>query len=371
MNCLENGIFARATLKPLDSVFNFDREKRYITTLVKHGEWFTVSGLRRTGKTTLVRSVVNTLDVYAIYINLWRRTAERITLSLLLEELTRKVKQIAESGKLKDILKYINKISFVGVTVELKTRSQLALVDAIRKLLEKKRVVIIIDEAEELISDSSAFKFLAALHDEFAPSLSVVLLGSVVSIKRMLSSSESSPLYGRIGEEIILRPFSEADSRMLLRAGFEQCNVQVDENIIIEGALRLGGFAGWLTSFGRTVVVNMEGRGLVEDINHILNILEEDAARIIYDEIARILYGKKMIRAYLKILKFAAENGYMTVSDVARLIDRKPNTAINYLSQLIENGVITKEERYYKIADPLVRRVALRINFEKEVKQRL
>ena len=371
MKCLEEGIFARTTLKPLNSVFNLDKEKRYIKVLVENGEWFTVSGLRRTGKTTLVRSVISAMDVYSIYINLWGRTSERITLDIILEEITKMIKELAEKGRLKEILKYIDKVSFIGVTIQLKTKNQSALIETIKRLTKKKRVVIIIDEAEEMISDAKVFKFLAALHDELAPSLSVVLLGSVVSMKKMLSSSVSSPLYGRIGNEIILKPFDEANSRELLRAGFEQCNFQVDEELITEGALRLGGFAGWLTSFGRTVVIEHQKGADIKNIRDILETLENDAAKMIYEEIARILYGKKMLRGYIKIIKAAAENGYITVSEGAKIIERKPNTTLNYLRALVNNGILIKEKDFYKIADPLVRRVALKPNFESEVKLRL
>ena len=39
--------------------------------LIETGEWFTVAGLRRTGKTTLVRSIVHFMHVPNVYVNLW------------------------------------------------------------------------------------------------------------------------------------------------------------------------------------------------------------------------------------------------------------------------------------------------------------
>jgi len=371
MKCLENGIFARTTLKPLSSIFNLEQEKKTVKTLIENGEWFTVSGLRRTGKTTLVRSIINTLEVYPIYVNLWRISVENINLDFLLEEISKEVQRIAELGRLKELLKSIEKVSFLGVTISLKTQNQIILTNALRQLCEKKKVVLVIDEAEELIHDPHAFKYLAALHDDLAPKLSVVLLGSIVSMKKLLSSTLTSPLYGRVGTEIILKPFDEHNSRRLLKSGFEECNITVSEDIIIEGAIRLGGFAGWLTSFGRLITLAINNGNLNPDIDEILKELEEDSSKIIFGEIARMLYGKKRIKYYLKILKFAAESGSISVSDSAKIIRKVPSTAITYLQQLVESGIMIKENGEYKIIDPLVRRVALRSDFENEVKIRL
>ena len=66
IGCLKNGIFAKSTLKPMTSVFNYEAEKQKIKMLSSAGEWITVSGLRRTGKTTLVRSTASSMDKYTV-----------------------------------------------------------------------------------------------------------------------------------------------------------------------------------------------------------------------------------------------------------------------------------------------------------------
>ncbi|MGQ4834627.1 MAG: AAA family ATPase [Candidatus Asgardarchaeia archaeon] len=371
MDCLKNGIFARTTLKPLSSVFNLEKEKNSIKTLVKNGEWFSVSGLRRTGKTTLVRSVINTLDVYPIYINLWRQKSELIDIELILEEIAKQLKEIIQRRKLQHLLSLIEKISFMGVSIKVKVESQTRLIEVIKELTKEKIVVLIFDEAEELKQDPTTFRYLASLHDELAPKLAAVFLGSVVSMKRLLNSSISTPLYGRLGEEIVLEPFNESNSRKLLREGFKECNVDIDEDLIIEASLRLGGFAGWLTSFGRHVVLEYRKGNKKPEFNKILNELEADASKIVYDEIARVLTGRKRVNAYLRVLKYAAENGVITVAETSRILRKVPSTAITYLKQLVDFGIMSKENSEYMIKDPLVRRIAMKPNFEKEVKIRL
>ncbi|MCD6514583.1 MAG: ATP-binding protein [Candidatus Odinarchaeota archaeon] len=371
MDCLETGIFARTTLKPLKSIFNLEREKQVVKVLIESGEWFTVSGLRRTGKTTLTRSVANTLDVYPIYINLWKRGTELVSTDFILEEIVKEIQEISKRSKLKKILKYIEKISFLGVSVKLRLENQIRLTRALEELCKDKRVVLIFDEAEEMRHDTTIFKYLASLHDELSPRLSAIFLGSVVSMKSLLSSSTLAPLYGRLGEEIVLKPFNEIDSRKLLRKGFEECNTEVDEELIVEASLRLGGFAGWLTNFGRLTVLERRKGVKHPDLNKIIANLEEDTSKLIYEEIARILRGKKMISSYLKVIKFAAERGFITVSDASEILRKRASTAIVYLKQLVDYGIMTKSNSDYIILDPLVRRSALKPNFEKAVKIRL
>lgn len=52
--CLEDGIFALKTLKKIENIYDRDLEKKWLETMFASMAWFSVCGLRRTGKTTLV-----------------------------------------------------------------------------------------------------------------------------------------------------------------------------------------------------------------------------------------------------------------------------------------------------------------------------
>ncbi len=367
--CLEKGIFARTTVKPLSSVFNFEREKRAIEFLMRSGEWFVVSGLRRTGKTTLVRSIAESLDLIPIYVNMWEAPIENLSLDVYFEMLKNAVASVTERRGIRRVLNMIEKISFLGVTVEMKRKARISMTEALKTLCRRNRVVLILDEVQELLKYPEAFRYLAALHDILAPRMSVVFLGSIASLKRVLERHESFPLYGRIGEEIVLKPFDERTSIKMLEAGFDECGVSVSREIIEDAALRLGGFPGWLTHFGRTYVL-MRLRGEDTTLDHVIGKMEEEAAAMIYGEVARALYGRRRISSYLRILRYAAEMGEISVSEAARIIGKVPSTAITYLKYLLERGLMKKVDDRYKIADPVIRRVALRPDFEREVKMR-
>lgn len=367
--CLENGIFARTTLKPLESVFNFYKEKKRIAYLVTNGEWFTVSGLRRTGKTTLVRSVCNELDVIPVYINIWGIREEEKE-SLVMEKIVHEIKRKLRKYKLKDLLSRVEKLSFLGVSIEIRAQNQIRLEQAIKEIVRKKRVVIILDEIQEMKGEEPFFKFLAALHDETAPYLSTVFLGSIISLKEMLEASYAKPLHGRLGEEIVLSPLRDYESRLMLRKGFEQCGVSVNEEIIREASYRLGGFPGWISHFGRIAVLNYYLNGKI-DVDEIYERLIVEAEKILYDEIARAISDRRKLRNYLRILKYLGEHGEITVIETARLINKKPNTALIYLNHLIRAGILTKIRKRYCVVDPLIREVLSKKEMEKEVKLRL
>lgn len=168
----------------------------------------------------------------------------------------------------------------------------------------------------------------------------------------------------------MLKPFDEIASRNLLKAGFEECNVPFDDEIIEEASLRLGGFAGWLTHFGRISVLKyLTGEKILFD--NVLKQLEKEAILTIYSEIARALTERKRVTSYLRVLKYAAEMGEITVSTASKLLNKAPSTAITYLKHLVNRGLLKKENEIYKIADPIIRRAILRSEFEKEVKIRI
>jgi len=185
-----------------------------------------------------------------------------------------------------------------------------------------------------------------------------------------LEINEYKPLYGRVEEEIILLPFGEGLARGYLTAGFNECGVDVPSTLIEEATLRLGGFPGWLAMFGRITTRRIiQGKSIT--IEDIIGELEHRASQIIYGEIARLLRGKKNVNYYLKIIKECADEGEVTVSRVSKIIRKAPSTAVFYLNTLVENGVLMKKDDYYVIPDPMIRRVARRPGFEREVKIRL
>ena len=131
-----------------------------------------------------------------------------------------------------------------------------------------------------------------------------------------------------------------------------------------------GGFAGWLNWYGRRVVLELLSGKEIRPYN-IIEIVEKEAQDQIYDEIARLLQNRKNIRTYLKIIKKTAIDEFVGISDLASFVKKDPSTVVFYLNHLLDMGLIKKEERYYTISDPMIKRLAKKPEFEKEVKIRI
>ncbi|MFX1248066.1 MAG: ATP-binding protein [Promethearchaeota archaeon] len=370
MDCLENGIFARTTIKPINSVFGLESEKEQAKVYLTSGEWFTIAGLRRTGKTTLIRSVAATIkDTNVIYMNMWELTPDELKPEQFLKYLLHKIQETVKKDKKLLQGVQIDNIQLMGVSLKLEKQQQL-FHQVLEKILNQKPMIWILDEIQELSNESHIFKYLAALHDKFAPKLSVVFLGSVVALRQLLKITPSNPLYGRLSHEILLSPFDEVKSRTLLKEGFNQCGKTIQENVIIEAALQLGGFAGWLTHFGRLLVLDSSATTITDltIVKKLLNQLEAEAESLIVAEIARLLYDKRKAGNYLKLLKAISEEGNISVSNAAEVINRNSSTTFEYLDYLYAHGILKKTNKTYYIGDPLTRRIFRKPDVDQKIK---
>ena len=280
------------------------------------------------------------------------------------------VKRLAEKNKLKRILSMIEGFSFIGIKVDLRLKGEFVLLNALERLSKKTHIILIIDEAQIALGSEKVAEFLASIHYRFAPSFSTIMVGSVVSMKKTISSRKVMPLYGRMSDEIVLRPFDNEKAKMFLVKGFKECKVSVNDVIIDVGISTFGGFAGWLNWYGRRIVLEELSK---KEINpyKIVKTVEKEAQEQIYDEIARLLSDRKNIRIYLRIIKETATEGFIGVSDLARATKKDPSTVMFYLKHLISVGIMKKEKQYYLITDPMIKRLAKHKDFEKEVKTRI
>ena len=369
LNCLKEGIFAKSTLKPINSVFNYEGEKNKIKLLVSVGDWATVSGLRRTGKTTLVRSTISAMkNTNVLYVDMWG-TEERHEFDIFLERLRIEVKKLATRSKLKSVVEKIESISFIGIKIDLRIKGEFMLIDLLERLTKKTKLVLILDEAQSALNSRKVTEFLASLHDRLAPNFSVVMVGSVISMKKIISSKKAMPLYGRISDEIVLQPLSPEKAKKFLVEGFAECNVSVDDLIVDAGVNAFGGFAGWLNWYGRRVVLEVLSHREI-DPYRVIKLVEKEAREQIYDEIARILLNRKNFRVYLKIIRETALMDFVTLSDLARATKKNASTIAFYIKHLKDMGILKKEKNYYMISDPMIRRLAKEPDFEKEIKIR-
>lgn len=372
MKCLDSGYFSRSTVKPLDKIFNLEREKKLISAYLKHGEWFMVSGIRRVGKTTLIRSILENVNIQKIYINLWNIDEDKPFQDFILR-LTREALSYLDKS-IKNKLKSVEEVSIFGVRVKFKhEKKEFYLDELLYRITEKDKLIIVVDEIQEMEGDIKKFaKFISSLHDKLAPKLSIVILGSIASVKRLLNEriSETEPIFGRIIKEFYVKPFDKIKARKFLEKGFEECNTNYKQEEIEKAVDYLGTITGWLVEFGREYTIERKEIGEV-DVDNVLKTVYNQAKKIVYGEIARILKGKKRFDIYLKILKLIANTPYISLAELSKTLNRKKPTVLQYIEHLKFRNIIKSENGQYNIIDPLYRRTILTPNFETEVKKRM
>ncbi|WP_297506313.1 ATP-binding protein [Thermococcus sp.] len=342
----------------------YDREKelKEMLTSIEHQKPLVVlKGIRRLGKTSLLRVALNEANVPHVIVDLRgvnpnsRRDLYLRFQSALNEYLSKNAPLFA---RLKDKLKLIDGVSLSGIGVSLSWKNPETLYSLI-SALEGEGFVIAFDEVQE--ARGPAGKELASLIAHFYDygETTFILTGSEIGLLYDFLGVENpeAPLYGRVFHEIGLSRFSREQSLDFLRKGFEQAGVDAPEEILEKAVDRLDGIVGWLVEFG---VVSLR-EGLREEV--IGKVLEE-ASKLALAELERFLEKRPLARRrYLTILR-AIALGKNTWSELKRELEGKEKreiedaTVARLLNALLKASFIEKRAEgrnvSYRIADPVL-----------------
>ncbi len=164
-------------------------------------------------------------------------------------------------------------------------------------------------------------------------------------------SNYESPLYGRMGDEIYVRPFDEETSKEFLRTGFMEAGLDVSEDIIDRAVSVLDGIPGWLVLFG---VKYLETRNFEMAMDATLNV----AKGLLFGELGEL---ERRSKRYTEILR-AITLGYNRWSLIRDYLHVKGmRTPEPRLYELLKNlkkmGWIEEENEEYRLTDPLLKLV--------------
>ncbi len=310
-----------------------------------------LTGIRRIGKTSVLRVALNEIDKPKIIIDargLPENYGRLHLYSKLAEALSRSDNRILRA------LKRVRGISVLGVEVEItwKGRDMLALPDLF-DALDEIGAVIAIDEAQNLRGPLSR-EFLEALAHayDYCRNLTFILTGSEVGLLYDLLRIDdpSSPLYGRYYIEVRLDRFSREESIRFLEKGFMEVGKKVSRNLIEEAVDLLDGIPGWLTFYGARCL-----RGKC-DPREVLELAVNVAQR----ELENLLRGRP--DRYKYVLKAIAE-GNSTWSEVKKYLEQVERKTISKsilhrVLRSLEKMSIIKE---YRFLDPVYREAAKKL----------
>ena len=322
-----------------EDFFNYTQEYRKVRQALERNEKIVaITGLRRTGKTSMMNILYNTVKG----INIWIDGRIINTPGDVLSALYKGVKM---KGGIFGSIKSIG-LSIAGL--ELKAELPEKNIETIRNA---GRIHLFVDEAQYA---PEIAKVLSYIYDRF-PNISVVLSGSEIRVvNEVLGINEPShPLYGRRIEMVKLSSLSPEKSLEFLKAGFNQLNISVPQHELNEVVDKLDGIIGWLTLYGYERAI----AGNPDPLTEVVRI----AKAIIKEELKHFLKAKKKPGIYLAILKYATNRRWKELLSVVRDELGKINRVsfARALKELVAYSFIEKRGEVYTTADPMVKMVAL------------
>jgi len=322
-------------------------------------------GLRRTGKTSLLKVALAEYEGPSIILDL-RRVEGEGKLSY------RGLTQLLEEGlnrlggrwrrRLLEALRSIKGVEASGLKVYLAWggRRRVSLSDVLAKLSEVGveegvSVVVAFDEAQEL-SKAAGFRVdltLAYAYDHLQ-GLKFILTGSKVGLLYRFIGVDNpkAPLYGRAMWEVKLSYFTPEQSSDFLTKGLEEAGVKASVDEVQEAVEELDGVPGWLTLYGY--------QRLTQGHQEALDRVRATAEALVLSEVESFLKLRPQARErYVEILKAVAA-GEGAWSSIKRRVEAalgEPIPPKNYtelLNNLVCAGLLVRSRDGYAAPDKLM-----------------
>lgn len=338
----------------------FDREKEIEKIKSLSSPITLILGLRRTGKSSIIKISIKELNLPNIYIDL-RKFEEKYYISYkdFLLEIEHEVnKLIRKFPSILDFLKRIEGVSVMGNQVKLKWGGEKKLnfsylLEALDNWAEDK-IILVLDEAQELINLRGAnLLYPLAYSFDNLRKVKIIMSGSKMRLlyRYLKIDDPKSPLFGRAVNEIELKPFNKEMSTEFLKRGFEELNIEFkDHQRVYE---ELGGIPGWLTYFGYHFY---QTRNFDEALKKTI----EKAKELINEEFNNFLTKRPIAKErYIIIMKKIASE-CSKWSEIKMTLEAHEGREIsdseiyNYLNSLIEASWIIKEGNTYCPAEKLI-----------------
>ena len=350
--------------KPKTRLEDFDRrdELKQFSSLVERSP-VVVKGIRRIGKSSLIKVGLSLLEQPYIYLDL-RGVAinKKISIRTIFELLSASETSSKSSRFVQTVKDAVREMSIASVfTIRLaQERTRNLLLELFRKLdkaakAHAHKLVIVFDEAQTLrFATLDMRELLANVYDNME-NITLVFAGSQIGVLKEFIGVEDpySPFYGRYMAEVELKPFSRELSLEFLKQGFTELSLKPDERFLEKAVDELDGIVGWLTFFGLKVA---ERRKFSEEtIEEVLDI----AATLEKKEIEALPKSQKLVLSALSRLDNPRWSDIKRMSDSfagRKLNDAEVNRA---LKSLIRYSFIEKKGESYAITDPITKKAAV------------
>ncbi|QDA31204.1 ATP-binding protein [Thermococcus indicus] len=340
----------------------FDREVE-LEAILRGMEEYPITliiGIRRVGKSSLLKAALNEYPGIGLYLDarrLYAAGSGSISAPVMADELRRILLGRGRFGFLRGMS--VEKVNLGGIQIKPRDMGFMDVLEIIHWIGERTghKVILAFDEAQYLrfYGSRGGKDLLAGIAHAYdsMPNLSFVFTGSEVGLLHDFLGLDdySSPLYGRIYEEVEVRPFPRELSEEFLRVGFSEVGLNVPQDDIKRAVDELDGIPGWLVEFG----FNYWKKG---DPKKALETTIAKARNMIREELLEL---ERRSPRYALILR-AVSIGLHRWSKIKDYVEAKSGPITNArLGSLIRNlekmGWIKKENGEYLIVDPVVEKV--------------
>jgi AAA+ ATPase superfamily predicted ATPase len=351
-----------------DELYDFEKELEELMKGIERSPITIVIGMRRTGKTSLLKVALNELGNPYIYLDTrfsvnptYRDFIYIVKESL--EDFVRRYKSFRE--KIVEVLSSVKGVSisipFSSIDISWRGSSKLEFPEFFTALNRigselKKSVVVAFDEAQELrkITWINFVRLFAYIYDNL-DYVRIVLTGSEVGLlyKFLRLDDRDSPLYGRYIHTVSTRRLTFEESVDFLEKGFKEIGISINKQVIEEAAKTFGGIIGWLTLFGYNCYMNPDLCS--HQVDKVLKI----AIDIAKNEIENFLSSRRSVR-YKTLLKIlTVERSWSEIKKKLEDIEGRTindKTLNELLNTLIDLSIIEKKDNKYIVADPITRK---------------
>ncbi|GAB6943515.1 AAA family ATPase [Vulcanisaeta sp. JCM 14467] len=344
-------------------LFDFDEEFNRLFRLITNSltRLIIVRGLRRTGKTSLILTVLNELGVPYVFIDVREVVRSRRG---LYEVLSRALSDFLRRYSLRralidSVVKALSSVRGVGIhgfEVVLNWGRDRPLLSELFREFDRVsgdvgvRLVIVIDEAQRLSGPVGVEVWNAVAHAyDFLNNLLFILSGSEMGVLGSILSNPESPLFGRAYAEVTTRKLNRDESLEFLRRGFSEVGIEVDEGEL-EGVVDgLDGVIGWLTYYGYSRSVG--GRDLDSIISDAVGMARQELENFIR------LRASRRYRVVLRLLA-------LDVREWGLLKRRLEDYEGSRISDRVLHDILTTLKRHsiidenLEFTDPVIRETA-------------
>lgn len=350
-------------LHPKESIENLFGRRSELKIIINHltnRRWVSLLGPRMVGKTSLAqiaRAQLEKKHYKTLYANLWGFTTLRGMLDVLLLSLNSDKRF---SNRIKKFVGNIRGITLgpAGLALDEKVKPVTTTSQLLSVLGQHSgNMVVFLDEVQELRFVTNHLHEILANTFASHPNISFCFTGSQSGLVRTLNEAGSTaPLFGRSPYLFEIGPFTINTAEDFLRKGFQEFDIEIEQEYLKEVIGFFGGIPGWLTLYGNAVTIS--------NLSHTeaMRSCRIEAFKIAHQSLEHYLIGRNRIE-HMAALRAIALN--LSWSEIRNAIQattgRQLNdgTMKNIIDAMKLAYLIEKADGVYRLTDPVIRHYLL------------